>query len=142
MVELNQAAADVLRPFAPNAVTDVTGFGLLGHAHEIATRSGATVVIEADAVPLLPDARRFAAEGATTGGGGRNRAQLGDGARLPADLDPVTADLLYDPQTSGGLLVALPADRAEALRARIEAETGGCWRVGSVEAGAPVVEVR
>jgi selenide,water dikinase len=123
-------------------MTDVTGFGLLGHAYEIAKGSGATVVIEADAVPFLTDARRFAAEGAITGGGGRNRAQLGDGARLPADLDPVTADLLYDPQTSGGLLIAVPGDRAEALRAQIAGETGGCWRVGSVQPGDPVVEVR
>jgi selenide, water dikinase len=142
MLVLNRHPSHLARAAGVHAMTDVTGFGLLGHSQEVAERSAVTVVLNADAVPLLTDARRFAAEGATTGGGGRNRDQLGDRAHLPAALDPVTADLLYDPQTSGGLLIAVPADRAESLRAQIAAETGGCWVVGSVEAGAPIVEVR
>ncbi|MEX2230477.1 MAG: selenide, water dikinase SelD [Dehalococcoidia bacterium] len=142
MLTLNRHPAHLARAAGVHAMTDVTGFGLVGHAREIAEGSGATVVIGAAAVPLLPDAARFVAEGTATGGGGRNRDQLGDRVRLPADLDPGLAELLYDPQTSGGLLIALPASRAEALRAQIAQETGQCWVIGHVEAGPPVVAVR
>ncbi len=142
MLALNRHASHLARAAGVRAMTDVTGFGLLGHAQEIAAGAGATVAIDAAAVPLLPDALRFAAEGATTGGGARNRDQLGAGARVPESVAPPLANLLYDPQTSGGLLIALPADQAEALRARIEAETGGCWIVGAIEPGDPVVVVR
>jgi selenide,water dikinase len=99
-------------------------------------------VLESHELPLLPEARRFAAEGAITGGAGRNREQLGDRVRLPAGLDETTGDLLYDPQTSGGLLIATPAAQAEQLRAQIAGTDGACWIVGRVEAGAGVVEVR
>lgn len=142
MLTLNRHPAHLARAAGVHAMTDVTGFGLLGHAAEIAAGSHATVVLSAASLPLLPDAARFAAEGTVTGGGSRNREQLGDRVRLPADLDAVTADLFYDPQTSGGLLIALPADRAEVLRAAIAHETGQCWVVGGVEAGEPVVVVR
>ena len=142
MLALNRHPAHLARAAGVHAMTDVTGFGLLGHARELAEGSGATVVLEAAAVPWLRDAPRFARESATTGGGGRNREQLGDRVRLPRDLDPVTADLLYDPQTSGGLLIALPADRAEALRAEIATQGDGCWLIGHVENGPSVVVVR
>jgi selenide, water dikinase len=142
MLALNRHPAHLARAAGVHAMTDVTGFGLLGHAAEMAEASAATVVIEADAVPLLPDAERFAREGATTGGGSRNRSQLGERIRLRKGLDTTLADLLYDPQTSGGLLIALPAARAEALRREIELQAGGCWRVGSIEAGAAMVDVR
>jgi len=142
MLRLNRHASHLARAGQVHAMTDVTGFALLGHAREIAEASGATVVIDAAAVPLLPEARRFAAEGALTGGGGRNREQLGDRVRLAAGLDRVTVDLLYDPQTSGGLLIAVPESGADGLRAAIAAQEGACWRVGRVERGASVVEVR
>ncbi len=77
-----------------------------------------------------------------TGGGARNRDQLGERVRLDEGLAPALVDLVYDPQTSGGLLIALPAERAEELRARIAEQDGGCWLVGHVEAGPPLVSIR
>ena len=142
MRRLNRHPAHLARAAGVSAVTDVTGFALAGHAAEVAQQSDATLVIDAAALPELPDARRFAAEGAVTGGGGRNAEQLGDRVRLPAGLEPSLRDLLYDPQTSGGLLIAVPAETAERLRAQIAEREGGCWRIGAVEAGPPVVDVR
>lgn len=142
MKRLSRHPSHLARGAGVHAMTDVTGFALLGHAAEMAQQGDATLVIEGAAVPLLPGARDFAALGAVTGGGGRNRAQLGDAVRLPGDLDPVLADLLFDPQTSGGLLIAAPEPVAERLRARIEEQEGECWAIGYVEAGPPVVVVR
>ena len=142
MARLNRHAAHLARAAGVHAMTDVTGFGLAGHAAEMAEQSGATFVLEAGALPLLPDARRFAEAGAITGGGGRNREQLGDRVRVPDALDGALTDLVFDPQTSGGLLIALPERAAEQLRAQIEEREGACWRIGLVEAGPGRVEVR
>ena len=142
MCALNRHASHLARAAAAHAVTDVTGFGLSGHAAEVAEQSGATLAIDLAALPLLPDARRFAAEGAATAGGARNRDQIGDRVRLEGSPPPEIADLFHDPQTSGGLLIALPEAEAEALREAIAAEGGGCWRVGRVEAGPPAVAAR
>jgi len=142
MLALNRHPAHLARAAGVHAMTDVTGFSLLGHASEVALQSDARIVIESSEVPLLTDAHRFAAEGAVTGGGSRNREQLGDRIALADGLDDALVQLLYDPQTSGGLLIAVAETEAEDLRARIEAENGGCWRIGSIEDGAPLVDVR
>ena len=142
MCRLNRHAAHLARAANVHALTDVTGFGLLGHAAEIAERSAVELVIDAQAVPELPDAVRFAREGVVTGGGGRNLAELGDRVRRPSTLDDSLVDLLYDPQTSGGLLIAVPAAEADALCDRIAEQDGGCWRIGSIAEGPPVVTVR
>ena len=142
MRRLNRHPAHLARAAAVNAMTDVTGFAIVGHAAEMAEQAGATFVLEAAALPELPEARRFAAEGAVTGGASRNREQLGERVLLPAGLEGTLDDLLFDPQTSGGLLIAIPAERAKALRAEIEAIEGGCWVVGHVEAGPGIVDVR
>ena len=142
MLRLSRHVAHMARAAGVHAMTDVTGFGLLGHAAEMAERSEMTVVIEAAAVPLLPGAREFAAAGAITGGGGRNREGLEGRVAVANGVDGVVLDLLYDPQTSGGMLIAVPAEGAEELRAQIAAREGGCWRIGGIEEGAPVVDVR
>lgn len=142
MVALSRRPSELASEAGVHAMTDITGYALLGHAAEVAARSNVRVVIEAEDVPLLPDALRFAAAGATTSGGARNRAQLGDRIRLADALDPALVDLLYDPQTSGPLMVVVPEADAESLRAAIERESGGCWQVGRIEAGEPLVEVR
>jgi selenide, water dikinase len=133
MRTLNAAAADALRPLRPNAVTDVTGFGLLGHAHELASRSGVRVELEAAALPALPGALELAAEGVRTGGDRRNREFAGPHVESGAD-DPAEA-LAYDPQTAGGLLVSIPADRAAVAQAALEAAGAGSARIGRVVAG-------
>jgi selenide,water dikinase len=133
MTTLNKAAADALRPFLPNAVTDVTGFGLFGHAHEMAERSGVRLVI--DAIPALGSALDHARNGVRTGGDPRNREFA------PVEADGVPEELLalgYDAQTAGGLLVSLPADKALSLEAEFRAHNLFIARVGSVETGSGV----
>ena len=142
MLQLNRRGSELAREHGAHAMTDITGYALMGHASEVAMRSGVRLVIDAATVPLLPDALRFAAEGATTGGGGRNKAQLEGRIEMRENLDAALVDLLYDPQTSGPLFMAVAPDRAEALRAAIERDTGGCWAIGTVEAGDPMVVVR
>jgi selenide,water dikinase len=137
MLELSLAAADALRPFTPSAVTDVTGFGLAGHAYELAHRSGVRVVIESASLPALPHALDLAAAGIRTGGDRRNRDYAGPHVEssAPAELDA----LAYDPQTAGGLLICLPADKGAVLQASFAAEGLQLWRIGRVESGAGVV---
>ena len=110
MLELNARAADALRDFEPSAVTDVTGFGLLGHAHEVASASGVRVVLEASALPALPGALEAAEAGIRTGGDARNRDFAAAAVSLDGAGEAVVA-LAYDPQTAGGLLVALPSEK-------------------------------
>jgi selenide,water dikinase len=136
MTTLNAAAADVLRSFAPNAVTDVTGFGLFGHTHETAGRSGVRIVLEAAAFPELPGALEAARSGTRTGGDPRNREFA------PVDADGVPEELLalgYDAQTAGGLLVTLPADKALSLEAEFRRRDLFLARIGAVEDGSGVV---
>jgi selenide,water dikinase len=136
MTTLNAAAADALRGFAPNAVTDVTGFGLFGHAHETAERSGVRIVLEAASLPALPGALEAARAGTRTGGDPRNR----EFARVEADGVPEELLALgYDAQTAGGLLVTLPADKALSLEAEFRRRDLFLARVGSVEEGSGVV---
>jgi selenide,water dikinase len=136
MTTLNREAAEALRPSEPNAVTDVTGFGLLGHAHEMARRSGVRLVLDASALPALPGALEVARAGERTGGDRRNReyaeVELGDG------VDEALVTLAYDPQTAGGLLISLPADRGVVLQARFAAAGLFLERVGRVEPGSGV----
>ena len=131
MTTLNAAAADVVRPFMPNAVTDVTGFGLFGHAHEMAERSGVRIVI--DEVPALPGALEAARNGVRTGGDPRNREFA------PVEADGAAEEVLalgYDAQTAGGLLISLPADKALSLEAEFRARGLFLARVGTVVVGA------
>jgi selenide,water dikinase len=137
MTVLSRQAADVLRPFDPNAVTDVTGFGLLGHAHEMAERSEVRIELDAARLPLFPGALEAAAAGVRTGGDPRNR----DFAGPHVDADGVPEDLLalaYDPQTSGGLLIALPADKGAVLTATFTEHGLFLDRIGRVVEGAGV----
>ncbi len=124
MLELNRAACERMLALDVHACTDVTGFGLLGHAREMAIASAVTIEIDPEAVRLLPGALDYARLGAVPGGTRNNRefvAPCVDGA------SPLDA-LLYDPQTSGGLLIALPEPAAR----RLEAAHPGAHRVGRV----------
>ncbi len=137
MVELNKAAADALRPFAPNAVTDVTGFGLLGHMHELASRSGVRAILDAAAFPTLPGALELAQDGVRTGGDRRNREYAAP--YVEGSVDAALEALAYDPQTAGGLLISIPSERAPLLEATFAAEGLAIRRIGKIEAGAGVV---
>jgi selenide,water dikinase len=135
MRTLNRDAAEALRVFAPSAVTDVTGFGLLGHAHEMASRSGVRIALDADRLPALPGALESARAGVSTAG---TRANRDYGAAEVGEVDPAVVELAYDPQTAGGLLVSLPRDRGPALEAEFARRGLLLARVGAVEAGAGV----
>jgi selenide,water dikinase len=137
MKTLVRDAADALRPFGPSAVTDVTGFGLAGHALELASRSGVRVVLEAEALPALPGALELAEAGVRTGGDRRNR-EFAE-ARVESSATPAREALAYDPQTAGGLLVSVPAEQGAVLAAAFAAAGLDLWRIGSVEAGTGVV---
>ncbi|MGE5690715.1 MAG: selenide, water dikinase SelD [Pseudomonadota bacterium] len=136
MTTLNGDAADVLRPFEPSAVTDVTGFGLLGHAHEMASRSGVRIALDAASLPALPGALETAGAGERTGGDGRNRDFAA--AHVTAEVADEVLALAYDPQTAGGLLVSLPSERGAVLTASFAARSLFLARIGRVEDGAGV----
>lgn len=139
MLALNRHAMHVALETGAHAMTDVTGFGLLGHASEIALRSNVRVVIEAARVPALPRALELAASGVTTGGEARNREGLRDRVVVQDDVEPARVRLLYDPQTSGGLLFALDAAHAEAVAERLRGDGLAAAVIGRVEEGAGVI---
>jgi selenide,water dikinase len=124
MTTLNRRAADTLRTLPADAVhgcTDITGFGLAGHALEMAVASGCTLQISGAAVPLLPGAAELV-EGNVPGGGRTNAAHFGPSVLMASGLDQARARLVFDPQTSGGLLVAVaPAHAAHALELLVRA---------------------
>ena len=137
MTTLNSDAADALRSFEPHAVTDVTGFGLLGHAHELAERSGVRLELDEAALPAFPGALEHAAAGVRTGGDRRNR----EFAAPHVEADGVAEDVLalaYDPQTAGGLLVSLPAEKGAVLEATFAGRGLFLTRVGRVVEGGGV----
>jgi selenide, water dikinase len=137
MLELNKAAADVVRPFEPSAVTDVTGFGLVGHVHELASSSRVRAILDAAALPALPAALELASRGVRTGGDRRNREFAAE--HLESDADAAVEALAFDPQTAGGLLVSVPTERAAVLDATLRDAGLLGSRIGRIEEGAGVV---
>jgi len=138
MRTLNKDVADVLRPLSPNAVTDVTGFGLFGHCHEMADRSGVRIRLDSARFPAIDGALDIARQGIRTSGDPRNR----DFAAKHVSSDGVSETMLamgYDPQTAGGLLVSVPAEQGPALEAEFQAKKLFVRRVGRVEEGTGVV---
>jgi selenide,water dikinase len=145
MTTLNKAAAEAIAAFDPgkvHACTDVTGFGLIGHATEMAAASGVSLEIDAAAVPLLDGALELV-RGNVPGGGRSNRQHFGGGVRILDSVAADVADLLYDPQTSGGLLVAVDAAAAAAVIAAFGRAGVPAARVGRVlDGGQPLISVR
>jgi len=140
--QLNRVGADLSANSAVHAITDVTGFGLLGHAHEMARESGLSLVIDPDAVPLFARAAELAQAGFVTGASKRNWASYGDAVRLPTDLPAWRRDLLTDPQTSGGLLIACAPESTDAvLKQVIDAGCTSAKIIGRAEAGPAQVRI-
>jgi selenide,water dikinase len=135
MLKLNRHAAHLAREAGAHAVTDVTGFGIAGHALEIAAHSGVEVAITASALPLLPGALDYAIAGVDFGGVNRNRAHLIESTRGVEAQSEAMQRLLFDPQTSGGLLVAVDPAVAATLVERLRADGYDAAVVGSVRAG-------
>ncbi len=113
MATLNRTAAELMVSHGVHAATDITGFGLLGHAFEVAQASGVSLRLFAHALPILPEAERLAGEGFNPGGADSNRAYLECQVRLAGDVDKNLEQVMYDPQTSGGLLIVMPPEQAE-----------------------------
>lgn len=139
MLRLNQTASRLAREAGVHACTDVTGFGLLGHASEVAIKSGVGLELVAVAMPWLEGAERYAAEGRLPGGMDRNRDYYGSlpecGVTFESGIPQTVRDLLFDPETAGGLLLATAPERAEALSAAFNGVGHGLWRIGSVTSG-------
>jgi selenide,water dikinase len=134
MQALNRAAAEVLVGAGIRGATDVTGFGLLGHGLEMARASGTRFVFDAAALPALDGALQLAHDGVETTGAGHNRRYVLPALTLGLDVPSELVVLAHDPQTSGGLLAAVPPDRGEAVEAALTAARVDHWRVGRVEA--------
>jgi selenide,water dikinase len=124
MLELNQRACEAMLAFEVHACTDISGYGLIGHAREVAVASKVTLEIEAERVQFLPGAVDYARQGALPGGLKNNREFASCAVEVARALPAEIENLLYDPQTSGGLLIALP----EADAARL----AGAYRIGRV----------
>ena len=139
MTALNRDAARAAIDAGLHAATDVTGFSLVGHAYEMAERSGVGIHLSAGRVPLLPGAREHAERGVEFGGAGRNREHFlrPDRVRLEG-IDDVLASLLIDPQTSGGLLVAVPKAHLAKWLAACGARGVTATNIGNVIAGSGV----
>jgi selenide, water dikinase len=120
MAELNATAARVMLKYEVHAATDITGFGLAGHGAKMADGSGVTLIIEESDLPLLPGALESTREGMTPGGGKRNREYFGSVVKISEEVADEIAEILFDPQTSGGLLIALPEGEAHLLLADLQ----------------------
>ena len=115
MTTLNKSARDAMVKYDVHACTDVTGFGLLGHSYEMASGSGVTIVLEGEKLPIMSGARDLASMGIIPAGAYRNMDYVGKHLRQTETAVQALVDLAADPQTSGGLLVALPLEDARQL---------------------------
>jgi selenide,water dikinase len=144
MATLNAVAAQVAREIGVSACTDVTGFGLLGHAHEMAAASQVKLDINANLVPVFAGATDLARQGLVPAGTYRNRDHLEGKVKLPEDLPLEVSDLLFGPETSGGLLFSVPANKGQRLQAALADEgvqAVSIGRVTAAEVGQPLLEV-
>jgi selenide,water dikinase len=119
MLTSGKYAAEAMREFSVKGATDVTGFALLGHAWEMACASKVTIEIDANAVPFLDGAIELAAAGMLTSGDKTNREYIGADVEIGESVDRDVVKLLFDPQTAGGMLISIPAQRADSLLARL-----------------------
>jgi selenide,water dikinase len=142
MQRLNKGAAELAREFSIHGGTDITGFGLLGHAYEIAQASGVKLRFSFGRIPILNGARRYAQEWIFPGGSTDNRAFFAPHVKFDPQIDEPSQMLLFDAQTSGGLLLTIAPENMESILARA-AETGQpLWEVGEVIPGEGIEVVR
>jgi selenide,water dikinase len=143
MATLNRAAAEAMTAAGAHACTDITGFGLVGHGRNIALASGVTLRLRTGALPLFPHALDLARKGVLSGGTARGKATLGDVVHVHADADRAIVDIAFDAETSGGLLIVIPASRASALERELDARSVPVHAVGEVVArGGHLIELR
>ena len=132
MATLNKTARDIMVKYPVHSCTDVTGFGLMGHSYEMAQGSGCTLHIAADSVPYHPEALELADMGLIPAGAYRNREYAEPGVVLCREIPLALQDLFYDPQTSGGLLIAVAPEAASACLAELQASIPAAAQIGYV----------
>jgi len=143
MLTPGQYAAEAMREFGVKGATDVTGFSLLGHAWEMAKASQATIDLDSTEVPFLEGALELAAQGMLTSGDRTNRDYIGEDVKMGDSIDKETRCLLFDPQTAGGMLIAIHPDRATNLLARLREYYPKAQVIGRVsERGTHSIRVR
>ena len=130
MTTLNNTAQECMIQVGAHACTDITGFGLLGHAYEMAAGSGMTLALDSRRIPVEKKALELAREGIIPGGAYNNRGYLQDFVEIAPTVSLELSDVLYDPQTAGGLLIALPEHKAPELLRRLEEWTGDARMIG------------
>ena len=135
MKTLNRKAARLVQQAGVNAVTDVTGFGLLGHAHEMAEKSGVRVHLTLDSLPYLEGAKQYAEDRLFPAGAYRNQQCYAPYVQFAPSVPQWTQMLLYTPETSGGLLVSVPQKKIEELAALFDREGQTYWIIGRVVEG-------
>ncbi len=135
MAQLNKYAAEAMESFNVNACTDVTGFGLLGHALEIAKGSGTGITIRQSDVPVIEKAKELAAQGVFPGGTKKNRKWLADDVEFDAAISETEQLILCDAVTSGGLLITIPAEEADKLQDRLKEKGVTSSVIGEVTDG-------
>jgi selenide,water dikinase len=138
----NEAAA-AMREHRIAGATDITGFGLLGHSWELARASQVTLEIESASLPLLPGASELARQGILTRGDRLNRKYAGENVSIDESVVPALQSMMFDPQTAGGMLISVPADRAEQLLAQLKQFYPAASAIGRVvERGSHAIVVR
>ena len=133
MAQLNRKPAEIMIRFDPNAATDITGYGFLGHTYEMALASDVTIRLFSSVIPLMPHALELAEANMIPGGANANREFLEGHLQITESVNKHLEAVLYDPQTSGGLLIAIPEERAELFAQELESNGAFGWMVGQVE---------
>ena len=134
MAMLNKTAAEIMTDFHVSGCTDVTGFGLMGHAHEMASGSGMTIVLESSHLPILPQALEMAEMGIVPKGAYNNRNWIGCSVASSRKVPLAITDIMFDPQTSGGLLISVPEKESQQLLMRLKDSIPAVEIVGYVKA--------
>jgi selenide, water dikinase len=132
MLTPGKYAAEAMREFGVQGATDITGFALLGHAWEMAKASRVAIEIDSAAVPLLEGALELAKQGLVTGGDKSNREYVSDDIAIGETIDPNLVKLLFDPQTAGGMLIAIAPDQGDALLSRLREKYPQASVIGKV----------
>jgi selenide,water dikinase len=135
MSRLNKSASELAVEFKLRGGTDITGFSLLGHGLEMAEASGVSLELEYDKIPLVSCARKYAEMGAFAGGAFDNRSYYRSRVTFQKELEEPAEMLLFDPQTSGGLLLGVPQDKLSAFLKRAEEIRQPAWVIGVAKKG-------
>jgi len=135
MKRLNKTASQLALEFELRGGTDITGYSLLGHGLEMATASGVSLRIDMSNIPLVTGARKYAEKGIFPGGAFDNRSHFSPQVEFAASIDEPDQMLLFDPQTSGGLLLGVPIEHLDAFLAQAQEIGQAAWVVGGVESG-------